>query len=494
MKQTIKTIALILAVIAIITILIIYLKSPIGEQEPVVKGWIKVFREGFMSTAYSVQQTSDGGYIVAGTRYEGTRPPFNISLFLLKTDAQGNEVWDRIFGGLSGDEGRSVQQTSDGEYVVAGVYHSYRLNGTIPNDTKIEKERLDRVLAKWPDSRYDEWYLIGDEFYLVKTDVDGNMIWEKTFGDYYNEVGHSLQQTSDGGYIVVGGTNSFGVSPYTAKELGQEAPEDVYLVKTDADGNEQWTKVFGWRFLDIGYSVQQTNDGGYIIAGETAGLQGNRTEDIYMGDDGGSGKLGLTDVYLIKTDSDGNKVWEKTFGGNDTNEVAYSVQQTSDKGYIIAGLTRFTNVGHDNYTFFDSDVYLIKTDENGNKVWERKFDSNQPQYYSKFDVAYSIQQTSDEGYIIAGTTKSYQDVYLIKTDENGNKVWEKTLSLTREFGALQGHSVQQTSDGGYVITGYIDYENEVAKGGGGRYIFLIKTDENGNNAFCPAGVCHLNIE
>jgi hypothetical protein len=252
--------------------------------------------------------------------------------------------------------------------------------------------------------------------------------WEKTFGGSGDDRGYSVQQTRDGGYIIVGETESYGAG---------EA--DVYLIKVDANGNMQWSKTFGGSGDDVGYSVQQTRDGGYIIVGYTT-----------------SYGAGLFDVYLIKVDANGNMQWSKTFGGRG-DDVGYSVQQTSDGGYIIVGYTTSYGAG-----LFD--VYLIKVDANGNMQWSKTFGGG------AWDEGYSVQQTSDGGYIIVGTTTSYgagwEDVYLIKVDANGIMQWSKT------FGGGSwdlGYSVQQTSDGGYIIVGFTE-----SFGAGGEDVYLIK--------------------
>ncbi|MHC4633484.1 MAG: hypothetical protein ACYS9C_19735, partial [Planctomycetota bacterium] len=219
------------------------------------------------------------------------------------------------------------------------------------------------------------------DVYLIKTDSNGNGEWEKTFGGSGGEWGYSVQQSTDGGYIIAGYTSSYGAGA-----------SDVYLIKTEPNGNSQWQKTFGGSEGDQGWSVQQTTDGGYIIAGWT---------DSYG--------AGNDDVYIIKTDPNGNSVWHKTFGGSG-NDMAYSVQQTSDTGYIITGSTYSYPVG-------DWDVYLIKTDPNGNSQWQKTFGG------SESDGGRSGQQTSDGGYIIAGYTWSFgaemRDVYLIKLCSDG---------------------------------------------------------------------------
>jgi hypothetical protein len=219
---------------------------------------------------------------------------------------------------------------------------------------------------------------------------------------------------------------------------------DVYLIKTEPNGNSQWQRTFGGSSIDEGYSVQQTTDGGYIIVGETW-----------------SYGAGVSDVYLIKTDPNGNDIWQKTFGGYDS-DMGSSVQQTSDGGYIIAGNTSSYGAG-----VFD--VYLIKTDPNGNMQWQKTFDE------SVFEVGYSVQQTTDDGYIIAGFTTfhlpSEDSVYLIKTDPNGNKKWQKTFG---GYDSDMGSSVQQTFDGGYIIAGFTH-----SYGAGSSDVYLIKLCPDG---------------
>ncbi len=201
----------------------------------------------------------------------------------------------------------------------------------------------------------------------------------KTYGGTNDEWASSVQQTSDGGYIMAGRTRSFGAGSF-----------DFFLIKTDAFGNIQWAKAYGGTNDDRAYSVQQTSDGGYIVAGT------RRTS------------LTNYDIFLIKTDANGNVQWAKAYA--ETNDDrAYYVQQTSDDGYIVAGTRRIS---------LNYNIFLIKTDANGNAQWAKAYGGGGE------DRVFSVQQTSDGGYIVAGRTTSFgaggDDAFLIKTDANGN--------------------------------------------------------------------------
>ncbi len=296
--------------------------------------------------------------------------------------------------------------------------------------------------------------------------------WNRT----YEGTANSAQQTSDGGYIVVGSVSeSYGNS-------------DVKLVKTDANGNLQWSTKYGGSESDIGYAVQQTKDGGYIIAGDTK-----------------SYGAGHSDAWIIKTDTKGKELWSKTFGGKD-DDYAYSIQQTPDDGYIIAcvaysyggawliktdargkelwnkkfegGLNsdsvKFTNdggyiiAGKSNPPGGGLNAWLIKTDAIGNNLWNITFDE------TDFSEIFSVQQTSDGGYIAAGhkaPKNSDFDAWLVKLDKHGNLQWDKTYDRIKYGGAK---SVQQTADGGYIFAGRVNLEGYEMSDA-----WLVKTDANG---------------
>jgi hypothetical protein len=361
-------------------------------------GWIKTLGGSDNDDGISVDVTLDGGYIIAG--YTNSFGAGGNDVYLIKTDVNGDTILTKTFGGSSDDYGWSVQTTTDGGYIIGGHTRSY-------------------------GAGYDD-------VYLVKTDANGDTNWTKTFGDTGNNYGGSVQQTSDGGYIIIGSTEASGpVGNY-----------DVYLIKTDANGNQQWSKTYGNSAWDAGSSVQQTTDGGYIITGST-----------------NSFGAGSYDVYLIKTDANGNQTWFKTFGGSGEDRGS-SGQQTLDGGYIITGFTKSYGAGN-------SDVYLIKTDANGEHIWSVTFGEIND------DVGSSVQQTTDGGYIITGWINNGAndyDVYLVKTDANGDKLWEKRFGGSSNDGA---NSIKRHYEN-YIITGHTNY------GTGNSDVYLIKTDANGN--------------
>jgi hypothetical protein len=242
----------------------------------------------------SVKQTNDGGFIVSGFAYSSN---LNGSVYLIKTDYVGNLEWYKYFyEGYGRAYGRDVQQTNDGGYILTGSGY------------------------------FDGGYRAS----LIKMDGDGNVEWEDTYGEKRGDVdAWEVKQTNDGGYIIVGsGPNK--IIPW----------KDVKLIKTDSNGKKKWDRNFGYGLIinaEYGHSVEQTSDGGYIISGSI---------HLAIEDD--------VDVWLIKTDSMGNRRWAKTYGGNE-REFAYEVHQTNDGGYIVVGYSQ-DDLGN-------SDVLLIKVDK-----------------------------------------------------------------------------------------------------------------------------------
>ena len=360
-------------------------------------------------------------------------------VYLIKLDANGDTLWSRAFGGADYDIGHAVEQTADGGYIVAGDTRSFGAGG------------------------YDAW--------LIRTDAIGHLVWFRTYGDTSDDGARSVEQTSDGGFVLTGCTESFGA--------GQG---DVYLVRTSAKGDTLWTKTFGGASHDEGFSVRQTTDKGFVIAG--------LTQSFGAGED---------DVYLIKTNARGDTLWTRTFGGDD-DDFGYSVRQTADGGYVIAGLTESFGAGGE-------DVYLIRTDAHGDTLSTREnrgqslgvaqgpakvqppFCLDSARYGPRFpgslwtrtyggpssDEAHSVQETADGGFVVAGSTYSFGagnfDGYLIRTGPRGELLWTRTLGGPGDDGAW---SVAQAVGGGFLVAGYRSSAT------GDRDVFLVRTDSVGN--------------
>ena len=327
---------------------------------------------------------------------------FVTPIVLLPNHVMASEMWQQTYGGTNDGRAYSVIQTSDGGFALIGFTYYIDLEN--------------------------------EDFYLIKTDEQGNLQWEQTYGGAGTEGGSSLVQTSDGGYALAGSTTSFGAGNI-----------DFWLVKTDSDGNMMWNQSYGGTETDSAESMFQTSDGGFALTGHT-----------------NSFGAGLWDFWLVKTDSDGNMMWNQTYGGTEW-DLPNSLVQTRDGGYALAGYTESFGAGSNDY-------WLIKTDADGNVMWNQTYGGTES------DETASLVQTSDGGYVLAGSSNSFQNggVWIVKTDANGNVMWNKTHGrpTVGSSGQLSAQSVIETSDGGYALTGTRDYD-----------FWLIKTDGNGDILF-----------
>ena len=340
----------------------------------------------------SVQQTTDGGYIVTGFYSVLTDSGFG---WLIKTDAYGDTVWTRKLGGPW------VEQTVDSGFIALGSVDSSdsgpEVNCLVKTDasgdilwTRICSGSNDG--GNMVEQTADRGYVItgiasysgpsGGDVHIIKTDAGGDTLWTRTYGGPAQDYGWSIRQTSDHGYIIAALTASFGAGN-----------QKIWLIKTDSMGDTLWTRLFGGDSTSFGGWAQQTADGGYFVVGWTC---------LYAS---------TPQTYLIKTDSAGDTLWTRTIGGQRYFTECTSGQQVKDGGYIVAGGCEDTTTGN-------IDVYLARTDANGDTLWTRTFGG--PGY----DDGYSVRQTADGGYVICGQTYSFgaggSDFYIIKTDENGN--------------------------------------------------------------------------
>jgi len=333
----------------------------------------------FMSSSIQQQSTSDASQSFTSTSY-------------------------KTYGGVGDEAAYSMIKTSDQGLAIAGYTNSF---GAGQHD-----------------------------FWLIKTDVVGNVQWTKTYGGSNDEYAYSVVQTSDNGFALIGGTTSFGAGDF-----------DLWLVKTDSLGNQQWSKTFGGIWEDWGYSITKTSDGGLILAGCTASFG-----------------LGGGDLWLIKTDASGNMEWSQTYG-DIYYDAASAVIQTVDGGFAVAGSTYSYGSG-------GSDVWLVKTDNLGNSQWRKTYGGTGE------DFGYSLVQTADNGFAIAGSTSSFgagiYDFWLVRADSLGQEKWTKTFGGT---GYDEAWSLIQTLDGGFALTGWTE---SFPYGAVFSDCWLIQTDASGN--------------
>ncbi len=366
-------------------------KAKLKKIGYLVEVWDKTFGGSRSDEAKAIIETKDGGYLVAGKTISYGNDGEDI--WLIKIDKNGNKIWDKTFGGSRSDEANAIIETKDGGYLVAGKTSSYSYGNYYP----------------------DAW--------LIKIDKNGNKIWDKTFGGSRSDGANAIIETKDGGYLVAG-----------YNDFNHDYKKDAWLIKIDKNGNKIWDKTFGGGEL---HSIIETRDGGYLAAGTTR---------LYNDDY----------VWIIKIDKNGNKIWDRTFGGSEF-DGANAIIETKDGGYLVAGFTySYGNGG--------SDVWLIKLDKNGNKIWDRTFGG------SRTDGANAIIETKDGGYLVAGYTSSYDkgegDIWLIKIDKNGNKLWDRT------FGGSEWdypYSIIDTRNGGYLVAGFTH-----SYGNGGSDVWIIK--------------------
>ena len=346
-------------------------------------------------------QTNDDGYLVAGnTSLLGDNYS---NVLMLKVDHTGEQVWRKDYTYSSNDRVNTVIELEDGSLVMAGFSTS---------NTNSSKDLL-----------------------IMRTDSEGNIEWQSLYGDTRDEIANSISSASDGGFIIAG--------EITNENTGNSS---CYLLKVNNNGEFEWDRSFGGSLNDQGFFLISANDGGFVITGVT------RSQSDSSGD-----------LWLIKVNNTGEILWEKTFGGENF-ESGRSLQQTSDDGYIIVGQTESFGNGN-------NDAYLLKTDSQGNEIWSRTYGG------SGTDQGRYVVETLDQGYIISGYTDSYGSMggfnfWLIKTDSNGDLEWQEYYGGSGDDRAFCGI---QASDGGYAIVGQSN-----TGGSTGVDILLVKTDDIGN--------------
>jgi hypothetical protein len=372
---------------------------------------------------FGLTATSDEGYALTGNSNSFNT---NDDIILIKLDSHAAVEWSRFYDGGGNDYGNQLVQLNDGGYGITGKTNSFGAG------------LFDAI--------------------LMKTDSTGNFQWMKTYGGIAEERILNIRSTSDQGYLLSGSTQSFGQGNW-----------DMLYIKTDSSGDTLWTKIIGGTDSDQGTDGEQTSDGGFIFCGRVS-----------------SSSLGYADVCLVKTDSNGDTLWTRMYGGAGWDE-GMKVKQTFDGGYIVTGAS--TGFGNSSY-----DVYLIKTDGSGNLQWSKLYAGNHN------DATYDIIQLADSGYVFMGETESFgnnhllresktqnyfqrsasviergtdhSNVFIIRTDKNGDTLWTHTYG---GFLLDESYTIIQLADHGFAIGGY-----STSFGDSINY-YLVKTDSTGHS-------------
>lgn len=365
--------------------------------------WSARYGDTNIELLYSGMQTADGGYVLVGSNLVAGSG----SSYIVKTDSSGSEEWSNSYNGGSNVRGRSIKQTSDDGYIIAG-------------------------------STFSDISFSDSDVYILKIDSSGAEEWSNTYGGRGSQHAFSIEKALDGGHII-GGTN------YETTDGGS----DVYILKIDSVGVEEWTYSGGTVDNDYGESVRQTTDGGYIIVGLSAPSPF-------------SPELG--DMFVVKVSSTGVKEWSAAYGGTGS-EYGYDILETSDGGYLVGGYT--IPIGRS-----DSDMYLSKTDSTGGVLWSKTYGG------TGSEGIYSLDYTSDGGYILCGNTLSYgaggNDIFLVEVDLEGTELWSEAHgTIGDEVCAF----VEETSDGGYIVGG--EMHPDGFTGGENPDYYLVKVGEGG---------------
>jgi hypothetical protein len=343
-----------------------------GDPPSAWASWREVVGGSFSDVGYGATPSGDGGYCLVGVTKQASGSYFDG--FLVRVDFAGNVLWRHSYDRGSADYTYAIVNSSDGGFVVTGgAYNS-------------------------TERQYHLW--------LFKVDENGTMVWERLLGTGTFDVAFSLAKTSDGGYVVT----------------GYRSQTDLYLIKTNDTGIMEWERTYGGTGMDWGKCVIQTSDGGYAIAGWTTSYSS------------------LPQAYIVRTAADGTMLWDKHFGNG--SSWAYGLLQMPDGGFVLSGHTDGMGNGL-------LDFYAIRTDVNGNRVWENTYGG------SANDTGYSVFRV-DGGLLFGGTTSSfdptYSKIYVVKTDEGGNMLWSAYVGPTNV--TVNGSVAIHNPDGTFLAIGY----------------------------------------
>jgi hypothetical protein len=403
-----------------------------------------------------ISLTSDGGYILAGATLSsvngnvtGTNHGGN-DIWVVKFDASGNIQWQKLLGGNLDEYAFQIQQTSDGGYIIGGNSSS-SLSGDVTQTSR------------------------GDiDFWIVKLTSTGSVSWNKLLGGSNTDFLSDLKQTSDGGYIATGFSRSSQSGDIT--DINQN-DKDVWIVKLDNLGAISWNKLIGCNTTEAPFAISETSDGGYIVGGVS---DGNNNGDVTNTNNG------YYDFWLVKLNAGGAIQWNKLYGGS-AYEGIFSMQVTSDNGYILAGLSQSSSTGNvvgNNRGGYDS--WIMKVDNLGNIAWTKLLGG------SGDDFATYIIQNPDNSYILIGNSTSSTSGEVTATNHGNNDFWITKFSATGTIlwdkllggnGDERAYSITRLSNGDYIIAGVSSSSSNgdvIDTNHGNSDFWVVKIDPFGN--------------
>eukprot|EP01093_Parvamoeba_rugata_P010723 TRINITY_DN2892_c0_g1_i1.p1 TRINITY_DN2892_c0_g1~~TRINITY_DN2892_c0_g1_i1.p1 ORF type:complete len:377 (-),score=111.87 TRINITY_DN2892_c0_g1_i1:23-1153(-) len=365
----------------------------------------------------------------------------SFDFWVLKYNASGDLQWQKTFGGSADERGSSIIQTQDGGYAILGF--SFSNDGDLNNNSGLQ------------------------DYWVAKLDANGNLSWQKSFGFQGADSGISVIQTNDQGYLLTGilDVTASGGEGNTSRNTNRHAGGDYWAIKLNTTGTIEWSQYFGGNFTDTPNDVIQTEDNGFIIVGSSD------SDDTDI-----SNNIGTYDFWIVKISAVGNLVWEKSFGGTQIDE-ARAITSTNDGNYLIAGDTR----SYDNDISNNkgaADLWLIKISPEGNLLWEKTIGG------SSFDVARSIVKSQNNGFILAGSSRSndldvsenkgQNDAWILKVDNNGNLQWETTIGGSNiDF----AYSVAELNDGSTIAVGdSTSNDGDIIENKGFTDLLIVKID------------------
>jgi hypothetical protein len=361
-----------------------------------------------VSNINSVQQTADGDYILAGYK---NNSPNGVDYWIAKLNSNADIEWEKFYGDNSIDEATSIQQTTDGGYIVVGF--CYSVNSNVTNN----------------NSSGDAW--------ILKLSINGAIEWEKTYGGSADDYLSSIKQTTDGGYILAGRSDS-----NDGNIPNNQGNTDAWVIKIAANGNLEWSKTFGGSNTDWLNDIQQTTNGEYLFVGGTRSNDGDITNN-----------QGITDWWVIKLQANGNLQWQKTYGGSNGDYVN-CIQKANDGHYIIAGYTYSIDGGITN-SHGSSDVWVIKIDDLGNILNQTTVGTNSSEGVN------SISQTHNNNLLIAGSsenvTSNIINIFIATLDANFNLLWQR--QIPQENSNSFANTIFETPDCGYIVFGNKTVQN-----------------------------------